>query len=131
MRHEARTWNFLGQTGVTGLMFGGVTAVPLDIRLTMASLDNASAEPNAWFKLDGDVLSLGGPWTIHESPRLDTELQALKPDGKGAITIDASKIDRLDSAGAVVQAMNTALGTAVEQIVTWALTLPAPPPATP
>jgi len=66
----------------------------------MASLDNASAKPNAWFKLDGDVLHLGGRWTIQESPRLDTELRTLKTEGSGAITIDASKIERLDSAGA-------------------------------
>jgi len=51
----------------------------------MASLDNASAAPNAWFKLDGDVLHLGGRWTIQESPRLDTELRTLKPEGSGAI----------------------------------------------
>jgi phospholipid/cholesterol/gamma-HCH transport system permease protein len=66
----------------------------------MASLDNASAAPNAWFKLDGDVLSLGGRWTIQESTRLDSQLRALKPDGSGAISIDASKLERLDSTGA-------------------------------
>jgi cholesterol transport system auxiliary component len=33
--------------------------------------------------------------------------------------------------GAVVQALNTALGAAVQQIVAWALSLPAPPPPTP
>ena len=36
-----------------------------------------------------------------------------------------------NSTGAVVQALNTALGAAVEQIVAWALTLPPPAPATP
>jgi cholesterol transport system auxiliary component len=36
-----------------------------------------------------------------------------------------------NSTGAVVQAMNTALGAAVEQIVAWALTLPVPQPANP
>jgi ABC-type uncharacterized transport system auxiliary subunit len=36
-----------------------------------------------------------------------------------------------NSTAAVVQALNTALGAAVQQIVTWALTLPAPPPPTP
>jgi phospholipid/cholesterol/gamma-HCH transport system permease protein len=66
----------------------------------MASLDNASATPNAWFKLDGDILTLGGPWTIQEAPRLDSQLHALKSEGNGAIAIDASKIERLDSAGA-------------------------------
>jgi phospholipid/cholesterol/gamma-HCH transport system permease protein len=66
----------------------------------MASLDNASAAPNAWFKLDGDVLSLGGRWTIQESTRLDSQLRALKPEGSGTIAIDASKLERLDSTGA-------------------------------
>jgi cholesterol transport system auxiliary component len=36
-----------------------------------------------------------------------------------------------NSTGAVVQALNTALGAAVEQIVAWALTLPAPGPSLP
>ena len=66
----------------------------------MVSLDNASAEPDAWFKMDRDTLTLGGKWTIGESARLDPELRSLAPDGSGAITIDASKIERLDSAGA-------------------------------
>jgi phospholipid/cholesterol/gamma-HCH transport system permease protein len=64
----------------------------------MVSLDNA-AKPDAWFKMDRDVLQLGGRWTIRESARLDPELRALNP-GSGAIAIDASQIERLDSAGA-------------------------------
>jgi phospholipid/cholesterol/gamma-HCH transport system permease protein len=65
----------------------------------MTSLEN-TAEPEAWFKLDrqGKQLAVGGPWTIAESARLDKELSALKLDGP--VTIDASKISRLDSAGA-------------------------------
>ena len=68
----------------------------------MTSIENASASPNAWFKLDqdGGLLTAGGAWTIQESARLDGELRALSPEGKGAIEIDASKIERLDSAGA-------------------------------
>src|SRR5678815_1633648 len=64
----------------------------------MTSLENA-AEPEAWFKLDRDTrkLAVGGAWTIAESARLDRELSALKLDGP--VTIDASKISRLDSAG--------------------------------
>jgi len=64
----------------------------------MVSLDNA-ARPDAWFKMDRDVLRMGGRWTIRESARLDPELRALDPD-PGAIAIDASQIERLDSAGA-------------------------------
>jgi phospholipid/cholesterol/gamma-HCH transport system permease protein len=65
----------------------------------MTSLENA-AEPEAWFKVDRDTrkLAVGGAWTIAESARLDRELSALKLDGP--VTIDASKISRLDSAGA-------------------------------
>ena len=67
----------------------------------MTSLENASAEPEAWFKLDRDKLAMGGPWTIGESARLDRELNALDWKGRGgAIEIDASQISRLDSAGA-------------------------------
>ena len=65
----------------------------------MTSLEN-TAEPEAWFKLDRDAkkLAVGGAWTIAESARLDKELNALQLDG--SVTIDASKISRLDSAGA-------------------------------
>ena len=66
----------------------------------MVSLDNVSSDPEAWFKMDRDVLQLGGRWTIRESVRLDGELRKLSPDGSGAITIDASEIEKLDSAGA-------------------------------
>ncbi|MFO1249299.1 MAG: MlaE family lipid ABC transporter permease subunit [Alphaproteobacteria bacterium] len=69
----------------------------------MTSIEAASDEPGAWFKLDQGVLSVGGAWTIAETARLDRELRALdlgKGDGKGDIAIDASKIERLDSAGA-------------------------------
>lgn len=66
----------------------------------MASIEAVSDEPEAWFKLDQDgrKLAVGGAWTIHESARLDRELNAL--DAKQGIEIDASKISRLDSAGA-------------------------------
>jgi phospholipid/cholesterol/gamma-HCH transport system permease protein len=67
----------------------------------MTSLENA-AEPEAWFKLDreGKNLAVGGAWTVAESARLDKELTALKLEEHGPVTIDASKISRLDSAGA-------------------------------
>ena len=65
----------------------------------MTSLEN-TAEPEAWFKLDQDgrQLAVGGAWTIAESARLDRELNGLTL-GKD-IAIDASKLSRLDSAGA-------------------------------
>jgi phospholipid/cholesterol/gamma-HCH transport system permease protein len=63
----------------------------------MTSIDNA-APPDAWFKLDRGVLTLGGPWTIKQSVKLDSDLRALK--SQGPVEIDASKIERLDSAGA-------------------------------
>ena len=65
----------------------------------MTSIEAVSDEPEAWFKLDRDTLALGGSWTIGESARLDRELKAIKPAG-GAITIDASQVSRMDSAGA-------------------------------
>lgn len=75
----------------------------------MTSIESASAhEPQAWFKLDRDgrKLAMGGAWTIAESARLDRELAGLELGSPGAermtgdIGIDASKISRLDSAGA-------------------------------
>ena len=45
-------------------------------------------------------MTVGGAWTIQEAPRLDGELRGLDTSGKGAITIDASPLERLDSAGA-------------------------------
>jgi phospholipid/cholesterol/gamma-HCH transport system permease protein len=68
----------------------------------MTSIESASAdEPQAWFKLDreGHRLAMGGAWTIAESARLDRELAGLTLSG-GDISIDASRISRLDSAGA-------------------------------
>ncbi len=64
----------------------------------MAPVDNASA--NAWFKLDQDTLKLGGLWTIRESARLDRELRGFKPQKTGALAMDASFIEKLDSTGA-------------------------------
>ena len=60
----------------------------------------SDSEPQAWLKLDRDrrQLAVGGAWTIAESARLDRELNALG-DAQG-ISIDASKVTRLDSAGA-------------------------------
>lgn len=68
----------------------------------MTSIESVSDEPEAWFKLDqeGRTLSMGGAWTIAESARLDRELVGLDLAGKGDVAIDASKISRLDSAGA-------------------------------
>jgi phospholipid/cholesterol/gamma-HCH transport system permease protein len=68
----------------------------------MTSIEAASDEPEAWFKLDRDgrKLAVGGAWTIGESARLDRELNALDLKGHGDVAIDASQISRLDSAGA-------------------------------
>ena len=68
----------------------------------MTSIEAASDEPDAWFKLDRDSrkLTVGGAWTIAESARLDRELNALSLGGRGDVVIDASKISRLDSSGA-------------------------------
>jgi phospholipid/cholesterol/gamma-HCH transport system permease protein len=70
----------------------------------MTSIEAASDEPEAWFKLDQDgrTLAMGGAWTIAESARLDKELNAQFGSGgktSGDIAIDASKISRMDSAG--------------------------------
>ena len=67
----------------------------------MTSIESASAQPEAWFKLDRDgrQLAVGGAWTIAEAARLDRELSELELSG-GELAIDGSKISRLDSAGA-------------------------------
>ncbi|MEP6828959.1 MAG: MlaE family lipid ABC transporter permease subunit [Rhizomicrobium sp.] len=65
----------------------------------MTSIENAAA-PDAWFKVDKGVFKAGGQWTIAESARLDQQLRSLEPGSGGAITMDASGIERLDSTGA-------------------------------
>jgi phospholipid/cholesterol/gamma-HCH transport system permease protein len=65
----------------------------------MASIEN-TAEPAAWFKLERNVLRAGGRWTIAESARLDQQLQGLDAGSGQALTIDGSKIEKLDSTGA-------------------------------
>ena len=64
----------------------------------MTSLD--SAGPDAWIRLDGDRLELGGAWTIGASARLDKQLRGLDASGQGPLTIDASGLEKLDSSGA-------------------------------
>jgi phospholipid/cholesterol/gamma-HCH transport system permease protein len=65
----------------------------------LTSIESVS-EPQAWLKLDADHrrLAVGGAWTIAESARLDRELSAL--DAGQGVSIDASQVTRLDSAGA-------------------------------
>ena len=88
----------------------------------MVNLDNASAKPDAWFKMDRDVLTLGGRWTIGDSARLDPELRKFAPEGSGAITIDGSKIERLDSAGAwLLLRTKRALETAGRKVSSFTL----------
>jgi phospholipid/cholesterol/gamma-HCH transport system permease protein len=67
----------------------------------MTSIESASAQPEAWFKLDRDgrTLAVGGAWTIAEAARLDRELDGLELSG-GELAIDGTEISRLDSAGA-------------------------------
>jgi phospholipid/cholesterol/gamma-HCH transport system permease protein len=90
----------------------------------MTSIETVSDEPEAWFKLDreGGTLSLGGAWTIAESARLDRELGSLDLGGKGDVSIDASKISRLDSAGAwLVLRTRRALEAAGSKVGTFAV----------
>lgn len=65
----------------------------------MVSIEN-TAEPAAWFKLERNVFRAGGRWTIAESARLDQELRGLDAGSGQALTIDGSKIEKLDSTGA-------------------------------
>ncbi|HVV26540.1 MAG TPA: MlaE family lipid ABC transporter permease subunit [Rhizomicrobium sp.] len=66
----------------------------------MTSIES-TGQPEAWFRLDreGRTLTVGGAWTIAESARLDRELNDLDLRA-GDVAIDASRISRLDSAGA-------------------------------
>ena len=64
----------------------------------MVSIENA-AEPDAWFKLDRDVLRAGRALDHPRKRPAGQRIRALNP-GAGAITIDASQIERLDCAGA-------------------------------
>jgi phospholipid/cholesterol/gamma-HCH transport system permease protein len=62
----------------------------------------ASDAPEAWFKLDraGGRLALGGAWVTAQSARLDAALTSQDWGHGGDIAIDASGLERLDSAGA-------------------------------
>ena len=98
--HLRNSWNFPSFSGiVTGERRPVLRA--RDPCFQMTSVESASAGPDAWFELnqDGRTLAVGGAWTIAESARLDQELNALEIKG-GEIAIDASKLSRLDSAGA-------------------------------
>ncbi|HEX4269769.1 MAG TPA: MlaE family lipid ABC transporter permease subunit [Rhizomicrobium sp.] len=68
----------------------------------MTSIETASGAPEAWFRMDRDgrTLQAGGAWTIANSARLDRELQGQSFGSGGTVEIDASKVERLDSAGA-------------------------------
>ncbi len=90
----------------------------------MTVIENASAPPSAWFKLDRDgaVLSVGGAWTIRESARLDQELRGLSPGRAKAIILDGGKIEKLDSAGAWLLLRTKRMLEAAGKTVT--LTLP-------
>jgi phospholipid/cholesterol/gamma-HCH transport system permease protein len=65
----------------------------------MTSIENA-AGPGAWFKMERDVFTAGGRWIVAESARLDRELRAFEPPSGQPVTMDASGVERLDSAGA-------------------------------
>lgn len=65
----------------------------------MTSIEN-TAEPAAWFRLERNVFRAGGRWTIAESARLDQQLQGLEAGSGQAVTIDGSRIEKLDSTGA-------------------------------
>ncbi|MGH6827917.1 MAG: ABC transporter permease [Rhizomicrobium sp.] len=64
------------------------------------SLAGNTAPGDAWFRLEPGTLRAGGRWTIAESPRLDRELRSLSAVPGGALTIDGSAIEKLDSTGA-------------------------------
>jgi phospholipid/cholesterol/gamma-HCH transport system permease protein len=73
--------------------------VVLGLPSFMASIEN-SAQPGGWFKLERNVLRAGGRWTIAESAQLDQALQRLDAGGAGTLSIDASRVEKLDSSGA-------------------------------
>jgi phospholipid/cholesterol/gamma-HCH transport system permease protein len=65
-------------------------------------MEAASDAPEAWFALDREKgrLTLGGAWITAHSARLDQALRDEDWTGRGTLAIDASKLERLDSAGA-------------------------------
>jgi phospholipid/cholesterol/gamma-HCH transport system permease protein len=65
-------------------------------------MEAASDAPEAWFTLDrdGGRLTLGGAWITAHSAQLDDALNRQDWSGRGGLSIDASKLERLDSAGA-------------------------------
>ena len=65
----------------------------------------APQEETAWFRTEtGDGaqsrVKLGGEWVVINAARLDRSLHKMKPSARGTVELDASEIERLDSAGA-------------------------------
>lgn len=65
-------------------------------------MEAASDAPEAWFRLDRDgrLLTLGGAWITAHSAALDKALNGQDWGNGGDLAIDASRLERLDSAGA-------------------------------
>ena len=63
-----------------------------------------SGDKTGWIKSqpqgNGVRLQAGGDWIVAHASQLDTQLRALGHSGGGQVDIDASGIERLDSAGA-------------------------------
>jgi phospholipid/cholesterol/gamma-HCH transport system permease protein len=65
----------------------------------MSSIENAAGR-DAWFRIERDVFTAGGIWTVAESARLDEALRNMDAGPGRAIAMDARGIEKLDSAGA-------------------------------
>lgn len=65
----------------------------------MTSIENAAGQ-RAWFRMEPDVFTAGGAWTVAESAHLDEALRKLRLAPGRAIAMDARGIERLDSTGA-------------------------------
>ncbi len=51
-------------------------------------------------RTEGLVIHLAGPWVLDHLPALDDALHALRIDPKRPLTLDGSRLERMDSAGA-------------------------------
>ncbi len=65
----------------------------------MSRIENTAGR-NAWFRIERDIFMAGGIWTVAESARLDEALRTMNAGPGRTIAMDASGIEKLDSAGA-------------------------------
>src|SRR5580658_3877466 len=70
--------------------------------MVISDARHRAGDTEAFFTLEPGLMTLGGRWTIESSVRLDHKLRQINVAPANSLTIDGSKIERLDSIGALL-----------------------------